>query len=245
MISDDIFEKSIIVSAHPDDEALWFSSVVSDVDEVVFCFLDCRSNPAWSEGRKKSLSEYPLPNVSCLEIREAEVFSPVNWNKPKPSKFGVKISSKKIALRYRMNFHRLKKHLGKKLGGFKNVFTHNPWGEYGNEEHVQVFNAVRALQEKQGFNLWYTNYCSNKSIRLLERYTPFMAHDVITLKTNEKISEELKSLYLKNGCWTWYENWKSCEEETFIKYSAAEGAETLYGRTFPLNMINVRFRRPA
>ena len=59
-----MLDKSIIVSAHPDDEILWFSSIAEKVDKIVFCFSDCDSHPDWSTGREKSLSEYPIKNIT-------------------------------------------------------------------------------------------------------------------------------------------------------------------------------------
>ena len=55
-----MLEKSIIVVAHPDDEILWFSSLLDRVDCVVFCYVDSESEPKLSTERKKSLSEYPV-----------------------------------------------------------------------------------------------------------------------------------------------------------------------------------------
>jgi LmbE family N-acetylglucosaminyl deacetylase len=49
MSSENNFEKSIVVSAHPDDEILGFSSIVDRVDEVVLCYLNCPSKLSWSE----------------------------------------------------------------------------------------------------------------------------------------------------------------------------------------------------
>jgi len=68
-----MIEKSILVVAHPDDEVLWFSSILERVDRVVFCYLDCESIPLCSEGRRKSLSEYPMKNILCSNLPESGV----------------------------------------------------------------------------------------------------------------------------------------------------------------------------
>ncbi len=49
---------------------------------------------------------------------------------------------------YKENYYKLKNHLKKKLMGYVNIFTHNPWGEYGSEEHIQVYKVVKELQEE-------------------------------------------------------------------------------------------------
>ena len=89
-----MFEKSIIISAHPDDEVLWFSSILNKVDEIVFCYINVKSNHQWSNGRRKSLSEYPINNISCFGIQESEVFSINNWENPKITQYGVKTFKK-------------------------------------------------------------------------------------------------------------------------------------------------------
>ncbi len=235
------FENSIIVSAHPDDEILWFSSIIERVNKILFCYLDCKSNPSWGEGRRRSLSEYPMKGISCLDIDEAEVFDAVNWYNPLPSKFGMKIASQKISIQYRINYYKLKKQLKKRLIGYSNVFTHNPWGEYGNEEHVQVYRVIRELQNTLKFHLWFPNYCSNKSINWMTKYIPTFNPKYVTLKTNKTLSKKIKKLYQKNGCWTWYTDWQWLEEETFIRDSENDDTKRNYGKIFPLNIINVCF----
>ena len=54
----------------------------------------------------------------------------------------------------------LKDLLRARLGDCRNVITHNPWGEYGHEDHVQVFRAVTALQAELGFAVWVSGYCA-------------------------------------------------------------------------------------
>ena len=238
------FENSIIVSAHPDDEILWFSSIIERVNKILFCYLDCKSNPSWSEGRRRSLSEYPMRNISCLGIDEAEVFHAANWCNPLASKFGIKIASQKISIQYKINYYKLKKQLKKRLIGYSNVFTHNPWGEYGNEEHIQVYRVIRELQNTLKFNLWFPNYCSNKSISLMTKYISIFNPQYVTLRTNKTLSKKIKVLYQKNGCWTWYTDWQWLEEETFIRDSENEDTKRNYGKMFPLNIINVCFVNP-
>jgi LmbE family N-acetylglucosaminyl deacetylase len=39
------FAASALVVAHPDDEALWFSSVLAEVSRVICCFEECADLP--------------------------------------------------------------------------------------------------------------------------------------------------------------------------------------------------------
>ncbi len=232
--------KSIVVVAHPDDEVLWFSSILTKVNEVVICFLEHKSKPQWGIGRKKSLSEYPIKNISCLNLVVAEVFGGADWNNPVITKFGIEISNKVIPeKKYKKNYYKLKKELSDKLIGYRNIFTHNPWGEYGHEEHIQIYRVVKELQKEMGFNLWFSNYCSNISFNLLSKSISGSDWEYVTSKTNNIILNNIKDLYKKNECWTWYDDWESLNEESFIKDNTFQVKREKFCRIFPMNMIKV------
>ncbi len=240
-MSTGIFEKSIIISAHPDDEILWFSSILDKVDKTVVCFLEHRSDPGLSLRRRQNFSEHPLKNITALGIDDSEVYNNADWQNPVISRFGIEVPGKKASCnKYMDNYQRLKKKLEKELAGVFNVFTHNPWGEYGHEEHVQIYRVVKELQEKKKFNLWYSNYCSNKSFNLALRYISGFDSEYITLKTNKTLAEDIKKLYIKNDCWTWHKDWIWFNEEAFKKDGPPYGKTENYGHTFPLNMIKVQ-----
>lgn len=241
MCTTEILEKSILIVAHPDDEILWFSSILDRVGEVIFCYLDVKSNPQWTIGRKQSLSEYPLRNISYLAIAESEIIYGVDFENPETTSYGIKITRQGVSdKKYVENYYKLKEDLSKKLIGCQNVFTHNPWGEYGNEEHIQVYRTVKELQKELGFNLWFSNYCSNRSFPLMIRYVSEFDSEYVTLKTNKKISNDIINLYKKNGCWTWYDDWKLFDEESFIKDETCQESIKKYGRVFPLNLIKIK-----
>ena len=233
-----MLEKSIIVAAHPDDEVLWFSSILDKVDRVVMCFLGSNSQPDRRNGRKQSLLEYPIKNICCLGINETGAFGAADWDNPVITRFGIEILGKDLLLReYEGNYYKLKEKLEKKLIGYTNVFTHNPWGEYGHEEHVQIYRILKQIEGQMKFNLWFSNYCSNISFRFMLRYISGFDSEYVTLKTNKVIADTVKAMYKKNHCWTWYDDWEWFNEESFKKdrNDADEGKD--YGHIFPLNMI--------
>jgi hypothetical protein len=237
----EILKTSIVIAAHPDDEVLWFGSLLENVKEVIVCFLDCKSKPQWGDGRKKSIDEYPLKKISCLGVGESEVFECADWRDPVATKYGLAISTESVSYKlYRKNYIKLEKYLKSKLKGYDNVFTHNPWGEYGHEEHVQVYRVVKKLQEEMGFNLWFPSVCSNRSFRLMATYVDTLNSESLIFKTDKKMSNEIKSLYQKNGCWTWYQDWEWFDEEAFVKDTDIEEGIQKYGKSFPLNFIKVR-----
>ncbi|KAF0191112.1 MAG: hypothetical protein FD165_2187 [Gammaproteobacteria bacterium] len=241
-----IFNKSIIVVAHPDDEILWLSSAVNKVDKVVFCFEDCADAPELGPGRRKAVSEYPLPNVSSLGIAESLSFNMADWKNPVETPYGIGITkSRAVNARYRKNYSRLENSLLPILENYDNVFTHNPWGEYGHEDHVQVFRTVETLQRKMNFNLWFSNYCGNRSVDLMLHRVSGFSSDYITLPTNGALASELHNLYKKNKCWTWYDDYQWFNEESFIKNHAGQSAGKSYGHIFPLNFIKTNFSEPG
>lgn len=236
-----MFEKSVLVVAHPDDEVLWFSSILDKVEIIIICFLG-HPKPSIDHGRREVLSRYPLSGMSCLELDESKSFKGADWYNPQITTFGLKLRHKKKASeRYEKNYNALFDILGQKLNGCQNVFTHNPWGEYGNEEHVQVYTVLKALQPNLDFNLWFSNYCSNKSIKLMLNYTSSLSTDYITLPTNEVLAKSIAKLYKEAGCWTWYKNSEWFPRESLLHHIQSEKADLPYGLLFPVNMLRVPF----
>jgi len=234
-----MFEKSVLVVAHPDDEALFFSSIISKVDKIFFVFLNCPSRPQWSEGRRRSLNEYPLPNITCIGLDESETFHDTDWKKPKPTRFGMNTNKKSERNEnYEKNYKLLKEYFSRNLKEYKNVFSHNPWGEYGHCEHVQIYRVLSDIRQEYQFNLWYSNYCSNKSFDFMIKYISGFENKYTTFQTNNILSEKLKNIYNKNNCWTWYKDWKGFHEECYILDSNIDG-DMDYGHIFPLNMIKL------
>lgn len=233
--------QSVIVAAHPDDEVLWMSSVLARVDDIILCYLEYAPQPALGKGREGVLSHYPLPNVHCLGLREAESFNHADWRNPRLNRHGLEISGgRDVSLRYRENYLQLFSLLRERLGKARNVITHNPWGEYGHEDHVQVYQVIKALQHEHQFDIWFSNYFSARSALLMGACLAGQDFCLQTLKTDKALARELSSLYRDNGCWTWPRDYEWPEEESFIRI-AAEG-ETLPYATgsrdcLPMNFI--------
>ncbi len=237
-----MFSSSILVVAHPDDEILWFSSIVDKVDEILFCFCDYPALPALGAGRKKVVAEYPLNNLTSLDIEESGSFSGADWNNPAESPSGMAITQgKEISERYQRNYHLLEELLAEKLRGYRNVFTHNPWGEYGHEDHVQVYRAVGKLRQRHAFRLWFSNYSSNRSAKLMFRHISGFDTEYVSLQTNPALAQEIASLYKKHGCWTWYIDYRWFDEECFIQDDSSDETEKGYGHLFPINMLKTDF----
>ena len=235
-----MFENSVVVAAHPDDEVLWFSSALPYVDQLILCFLRVKAHPDWTTGRQKSIAEYPLDNMISLGLDESEVFYAVDWSQPVATDYGLLISRGPMSdAVYRKSFEILQEKLRKLLAGYRNVITHNPWGEYGHIEHVQVYRAIKSLQEELNFDIWYPNYCSNKSVMLMAMSLSQLDVVTQTLPTNKALAESIMNIYKKNNCWTWYDDHEWCDEETFIRDVAKDSTMSRYGSVYTLNMIKV------
>lgn len=247
MKSDELIRESIIVAAHPDDEILWFSSIIENVKLICLCYLECPSNLKWSEGRKKSIDEYPLTTMINLGVEEAVVFADRNWINPKAATHGLEIEAEnKSTEKYIENYYSLKMKIKNVIGKYNHVFTHSPWGEYGNEEHVQVYRIIKDLQKEMGFDIWFSNYVSNKSIPFAVNYLKTRYSTYFSINTNKSLSEEIINLYKKNECWTWYDNWQCFDTESFVKDEKEPIQKQKYGHHLPLNFISVEIdQKPA
>lgn len=210
--------ESILVVAHPDDEALWFSSILREVNQIIICYSDELTNPEFGEKRKKSLLNFPLTNNSFFELTSIGVSRPQSFVLPKFNRYGIELIGKHNPVhkkKYEENYYELKKNLRHQLVTYQNVITHNPWGEYGHEEHVQIYRVVKNLQAEAGFHLWHSGYCSTRTINMIPQC--MYAEDTITLPTDYDVANELMEHYKRYGCWTWDDNWCWPDKETLIK----------------------------
>lgn len=246
MKASEMTNDSALIVAHPDDEVLWFSSILKQVGQTIICFLEVESRPDWSEGRRKSLAAFPIQNVVSLGLRESEAFNGANWHSPVCTDYGLDVRKSNHTLpgfsekRYRENYETLLSRLSSNLKGCKNVFTHNPWGEYGHEEHVQVHQAVRQLQKEHGFRLWYSNYCSNKSHNLMLRHLSVFRSDYVTLETDPDLAQAIEKIYRENDCWTWpFEDYRWFTHECIIEDKGQPVTGSGNGHLFPLNYIRI------
>lgn len=241
-----MFDSSVLIVAHPDDDILWLSSVLDKMDSIIFCFNDDPHNPKLGDARKKVIDKYPLPNVSSLDIVEPGSWDKADWDQPVTTDYGVKLEKcQEAAKRYRDTYNKLTSVLRSIVANRKNVFTHNPWGEYGHEEHVLVYRVIKALQAEFHYDLWYSNYCSNRSVNLMGHYISGFVSAYECLPVNLALAQEITEVYKKNGCWTWYEDYQWFDRECLMREKpSSDQAELLnYGHSFPVNYIKIHVQR--
>jgi len=209
------FKKSALVVAHPDDELLWFSSIISNVDKIIIVYNKTQ-NQIINKGRNKIFNSKILPysnKLICLKLDEANVFNKSNWKFPIPTKYGLKINSKK----YKYNFEKLCIKLLGELKNCSNVITHNPWGEYGHEEHSQVFKAVEKISTQLNYSIWVSGYFSFQSFNLMSMYRNLIDKKFYRKKIDYKFCKKVQLLYSSKKCWTWSDEYIWPQYESFFK----------------------------
>jgi LmbE family N-acetylglucosaminyl deacetylase len=261
----DFLQNSVIVAAHPDDELLWFASILAQVDQVILVYCDFWAQPDLGEARRRALAQYPRDAVTCLEIPESGAAGCADWARPELSGIGlafgmeatrreatrlvrlplarlampVKLAATSVMRAYSENFDAIVAALRPRLSAGMNVFTHNPWGEYGHEEHVQLFRALDLLRGEMGFSLWMSNYCTERALPLAMRYFQAAPGPYVRLPTDKAFAEKVADVYKRHGCWTWAENWAWFEEECFMPAPHEAGETSTSHHLFPLNFFTI------
>jgi LmbE family N-acetylglucosaminyl deacetylase len=193
-----------VVVAHPDDEVLWLSAILTRAERVVFCFGNQHGGGKKSAARRRAVAALGLKGLSSLELTESGTRKLVDWSNTRFTPAGIEISDPAGQARYEANFTALVAALRPKLAGCTEVYTHNPWGEYGHPEHVQVYRAVAALQAELGYTIWFSNYVSPLSWPLARQ-----AGAKPCWATQEELWPDMGFVrrllwtYLRHGAWTW------------------------------------------
>jgi hypothetical protein len=263
----EFLRNSVIIGAHADDELLWFNSILRQVDEVIVVFRDFWAQPGLGARRDAALAEFPRGQVSCLRIAEAGAYGCADWTQPLVTEEGIalgfeanrreitrmarlsfsrisvldraKVAEDSVTRAYNANFHAIYEALKPRLSADMNVFTHNPWGEYGHEEHVQVFRVLQRLREEIGFRLWMSNYCTERAVPLAMRYFSTAPGGYIRLPTDKAFAEAVAAVYKKHDCWTWADDWAWFDEECFMEAPCQGSDAVAHRHLFPLNFFTI------
>ncbi|MEX3008566.1 hypothetical protein [Hoeflea sp. TYP-13] len=259
MTKEDMLTNSVIIAAHPDDELLWFGAILEQVGQVVMVYEEFWPNPAVGEARAAVLENYPRKNVSSLKIPEAATHSCADWENPKLCDFGIVLGAEArkrdlkqkvkrvfgrsnappcgIKKHYESNYNIIYNELKNILKPGMNVFTHNPWGEYGHEDHIQVYRAVDRLRREIGFAQWMTNYCTERSLPLAQTYFDNEDADFIQLPVDREYAERIAGVYRQHGCWTWADNWNWFPFELYRHVPEGQANHEGQPHLLPLNMF--------
>lgn len=196
--------RSAIVVAHPDDEVLWLASALDKVDVVIMSFLASPSDRKLGARRRNVIYHYPRINVESVGMDEADCSMYVDWEALHLNEFGVELKDDRARQRYEANFITLSEFLRERLQGARDVYTHNPWGEYGHGEHIQVHRAVMTAQAELGFRVWFSNYVGHFTLRLARELGGQEHFSTIDVSRIDKVlTSRIYREYRNSGCWTW------------------------------------------
>ena len=212
-----------VVVAHPDDECLWLSSVLRASTRTVFAFGEPFGRPQIATARRQAIAELALPGLVDLAIPESGTRLFVDLSRPRQTATGIAITDDAAAARYDANFERLVAELRPVLAGQAMVFTHNPWGEYGHPEHIQIYRAIRGLQAELGYTVGFSNYVDRRSWPLAQdagRLPGWTQR--FMLATDRPLARQLMAVYRRHGVWTWT-NWHRwpAQETVYLQPASA------------------------
>ncbi len=234
-------ENAVLIVAHPDDEILWFGSVVERMARIVIVFEDHPDETALGDARRSALAQHPLASrIESLGMTETGTFDVMDWEQPTIGPRGPELGDRPGSAALREIWQPLSDTLDTLLDGYRNVFTHNPWGDYGNEEHILVHHAVNAAALRHGVRCWYSNYVSNRSQALMTRYvtnfeTPAYSEPVDTARM-----QQVAGCYQQAGCWTWLPGYRWFDREYFVQGPLEAREKPAAGSLFPLNFVRLR-----
>lgn len=189
--------ENLIIVAHPDDEAIWFSSIIEKQDTAcVFVF------------QNKYLEDLSASTIHVTKvfeiIEEYSNFMPVIWLQT------IKTTNPRIfgQIKDETRFH-AKTNIASivQLCQYSKIYTHNPWGEYGHSEHSLVYEIMRELAPDK---ILYPIYGIKDEEK--KRF-----QTVQTEQVNIKFREKLFDLYKKKGIWTGSKGEPYDQLDTFIK----------------------------
>jgi hypothetical protein len=203
-----------IIVAHPDDEIIFFSSILKSASKIIFCFGPAQDKIV-SSGREKIKKKLPLNNIFFLNLKEANVFNEANWRDPKINHMGLIVHKNQSM--YRQNYINLRSYLSKIINIGDTIYTHNPWGEYGHEDHVLIFNVIQSLKIKFKLKIFVNNYVSNKSYNFMKMCECLLSNITQHKTIDKKFTSKIKKIYISNFCWTFNDDYIWPKKEMFIK----------------------------
>ena len=59
------------------------------------------------------------------------------------------------------------------------------------------------------------------------------------MRTDKRLAQAIADIYIRNNCWTWYKDYKWCDDETFILDIDSADEKGKAGEVLPLNLIDV------
>ncbi len=208
----------LVVVAHPDDEVLWFCPLLRSAATILVALPVHSHKDEITRGRELVSAEYPLNNLEYLRLRSPRAYFRSDWLRRRPVEEGVTLlpsCPEEIVGAYHETYRLLVDELESYIRAHDVVYSHNLWGEYGHEEHIQVAHAVVSLASRFGKSVWaWDGLPSERLVGDGMR----LRHDFYRNRTSRlpraqmKIDIELyrkiNKLYRSHGVWTWDDRWE-------------------------------------
>ena len=186
------------------------------MDRVIFAFLDYAAEPELGNRRRRAIAALPYADLTSLGIPESGSLCLGDWATPRLSPYGLRLTAaSNVVEAYERNFRAVRSALARELAGATEVFTHNPWGEYGHEDHVQIYRAIEVLQETMGFQLFVSGYGSRYALPLASTYWPLRV--ARRHRVDARFASSIAEIYKGHGCWTWAPDWIWPGKEWFFR----------------------------
>lgn len=216
------FTNSCIVACHPDDEIIFFGSMINKVSKIFVSLFGGKTQEE-TNNFFKLVKAYPLKNIEFLYINQTYCWGDVDWDTTHKNECGIELKSGLANSKYYENYYILKTMYRHKLAGFKTVITHNPWGESEHAEHFQIFTIIEQLRDELNFDLYYTNYihCMYKTFMnfadniINERN---IISSPIEYPIDIKLCNDIKNIYQECNVWTGNPkcNWSQKKDILFL-----------------------------
>lgn len=210
MVVENAFKKPYtVVVAHPDDEALWASSIISGAEKVILCFTKSFVDPEVSKGRIDFPHVAP-DNFLFLGLDESVIKSPGLLRISAPLRESEA---------YAKNSFLIRQHLEREIDT-DIVVSHNPWGEYGHPEHIQVHTVVASICKERSKSFYVFGYCSSRTF--FARIKDLLRCQItrsLCMSTDMSVFCHLRDHYTRLGCWTWSREYRLPVKEYFLEYS--------------------------
>jgi LmbE family N-acetylglucosaminyl deacetylase len=229
------FDNSALVVAHPDDEVLWFSSILAKVSRIVIVFVGPDHRAAIDGHRYRD-------KIITLDVEQVRSHNLSSWPYPEETEYGLRLSGDAdLDDAYRAQAEIVTEKLEAVLEDCKNIFTHNPWGEYGHEAHVQLSKVTSAVAGKRGARVWYNNYVSGKSSRLMRNFMAGFRNDYFTQDVDVERARDIAGTYTQSGTWSFAADYAWFPAECFVCGPLESTSAPKEGTLFPVNYIRVPF----
>lgn len=202
--------RAAIVVAHPDDEILWFSSLGGRVGRIVMCYGAVANAPERAGQRRRVVAEYPRNNVLFLDLPQPRFFR--GMSAEIFDRETAELVEEDPAFRATLT-----EQMRRALAGFTTVFVHNPWGEYGHQDHRRVNAVVNALRGEMNFAVYVSCYVERQVAAHAAVALDEGIRDTASFTVNRPDIEPIFKLYQAHGCWTWTTNWNWPGQEHFVQ----------------------------